>query len=266
MAAIALPLVGGWGLASCSDSWDDHYDQENANGTETLLKLVEANPQLSDFCAVLRNTHIYNNNHPTKVTFADLLAADQSLTVWAPVNGTFNKDSLLNLAATQKGDSAVGLHFVANHIAHNLYNMNKGTNEAVKMFNNKTLPLTNDKLFNSSVQSGNYNIPAKNGLLHVMNDETEYTYNVYEGLTSLSEFSHIGEFFSHFEKQELDEQHSIQSGIVDGKVCDAEELKALSTIPSREGLLTMFAGGLIEHVKNVAICLDLHAQNLEQEQ
>lgn len=53
-------------------------------------------------------------------------------------------------------------------------------------------------------------------------------------------------------------------GIVDGKVAELDELKQLATIPSREGLLTMFAGGLIEHVKNVAICLDLHAKNLEE--
>ena len=43
------------------------------------------------------------------------------------------------------------------------------------------------------------------------------------------------------------------------------ELKELATVPSRDGLLTMFAAGLMEHVKNVAICLDLHSQNLEEE-
>lgn len=56
----------------------------------------------------------------------------------------------------------------------------------------------------------------------------------------------------------------IKVGMVDGNVTGIEELNKLATIPSREGLLTMFAGGLIEHVKNVAICLDLHAQNLEK--
>lgn len=53
-------------------------------------------------------------------------------------------------------------------------------------------------------------------------------------------------------------------GIVEGNVTTIETLKQLATLPSREGLLTMFAGGLIEHVKNVAICLDLHVQNLEE--
>lgn len=55
----------------------------------------------------------------------------------------------------------------------------------------------------------------------------------------------------------------IKIGIVDGKVTDSKELAVLAATPSREQLLTMFAAGLLEHVKNVAICLDLHSQNLE---
>lgn len=57
----------------------------------------------------------------------------------------------------------------------------------------------------------------------------------------------------------------LKGGIVDGKETSLEELNVLATIPSRDGLLTMFAAGLMEHVKNVAICLDLHSQNLEEE-
>ena len=56
----------------------------------------------------------------------------------------------------------------------------------------------------------------------------------------------------------------LKVGIVDGEISDKNALAELAKIPSREGLLTMFAGGLIEHAKNVAICLDLHAKNLEK--
>lgn len=52
-------------------------------------------------------------------------------------------------------------------------------------------------------------------------------------------------------------------GIVDGKVTEIDELKKLATIPSREGLLTMFASGLLEIPRDFAICLDLHSKNLE---
>ena len=53
-------------------------------------------------------------------------------------------------------------------------------------------------------------------------------------------------------------------GIVDGAVTDIETLNKLATIPSREGLLTMVAGGLLGVARDFAICLDLHAQNLEK--
>ena len=52
-------------------------------------------------------------------------------------------------------------------------------------------------------------------------------------------------------------------GIVDGKVTGLDELNKLATIPSREGLLTMFASGLMSIPRDFAICLDLHSKNLE---
>jgi large subunit ribosomal protein L10 len=56
----------------------------------------------------------------------------------------------------------------------------------------------------------------------------------------------------------------LKIGYVDGNVTDEATLKQLAAIPGRDQLLTMFASGLMEHVKNVAICLDLHSQNLEK--
>ena len=53
-------------------------------------------------------------------------------------------------------------------------------------------------------------------------------------------------------------------GIVDGKVTEIDELNKLATIPSREGLLTMFASGLMGIARDFAICLDLHSKNLEE--
>ena len=56
----------------------------------------------------------------------------------------------------------------------------------------------------------------------------------------------------------------IRTGLADGKILTLDEIKAYAEIPSMEGLLTMFAGGLIEHVKNLAIGLDLYAKKLEE--
>lgn len=56
----------------------------------------------------------------------------------------------------------------------------------------------------------------------------------------------------------------IKVGVVDGEIADQKMLAELAAIPSREGLLTMLAGGLIGVVRDLAICLDLHSQNLEK--
>lgn len=56
----------------------------------------------------------------------------------------------------------------------------------------------------------------------------------------------------------------LKVGYVDGSVADKAMLDKLAQTPDRNTLLTMFAAGLLEHVKNVAICLDLHAKNLEE--
>jgi len=57
---------------------------------------------------------------------------------------------------------------------------------------------------------------------------------------------------------------TLKVGLVDNQVTTKEELEKLSTIPSREGLLTMLAGGMIGIPKDLAICLDLYSKQLEE--
>ena len=56
----------------------------------------------------------------------------------------------------------------------------------------------------------------------------------------------------------------IKGGIVDGKVTDLDTIKKLSTIPSREELLTMLAAGLIGTVKDLSIALNLLSEQKEE--
>ncbi len=55
----------------------------------------------------------------------------------------------------------------------------------------------------------------------------------------------------------------VKAGIIDGEITSIDTLKELASIPSKEGLLTMFASGLLEVPRNFAICVDLHRKNLE---
>lgn len=56
----------------------------------------------------------------------------------------------------------------------------------------------------------------------------------------------------------------LKAGIVEGKVANAAELEKYAAIPSREGLLTMLAGGLIGTVRDLSICLDLYSKEKEE--
>lgn len=57
----------------------------------------------------------------------------------------------------------------------------------------------------------------------------------------------------------------IITGMVNGEVVSLDVINDYASIPSMEGLLTMFAGGLIEHVKNLSIALNLYAEKLGDE-
>ena len=56
----------------------------------------------------------------------------------------------------------------------------------------------------------------------------------------------------------------VKIGYVDGQIADTNMLKQLASIPSRDGLLTMLASGLMGVVKDLSICLDLYSKDLEK--
>ena len=59
------------------------------------------------------------------------------------------------------------------------------------------------------------------------------------------------------------EKLNIRVGIISGDVADINTIKEYASIPSREGLLTMLAGGMIQYVKDLSISLNLYAEKLE---
>ncbi len=55
----------------------------------------------------------------------------------------------------------------------------------------------------------------------------------------------------------------LKVGVVDGEFMNNEKIQTIATIPSRETLLTMFAGGIMQPIREVAVALHLHIENLE---
>lgn len=56
----------------------------------------------------------------------------------------------------------------------------------------------------------------------------------------------------------------IKGGIVDGEVASLDTIKQLAALPSREGLLTMLASGLIGTVRDLSIALNMLSEEKEK--
>ncbi len=108
----------------------------------------------------------------------------------------------------------------------------------------------------------------KNTLTKRAVEETGYDLNSYLiGPTAISfssdELAPV-KVLSDFAKKH--ENLKLKAGVVEGKVANVEELNSYALIPSRDGLLTMLAGGMIGVVRDLSICLDLYSKEKEEKE
>jgi len=208
-------LAAAMMLASCSD-WDDHYeDPISVAGAEpTLWQAMQQRAELSDFCEVLSQTKVFKHHKKTAVSYADLLDGRQTFTVLAPVNGSFNKDSVLNLLTTNRGDSMVERSFVGNHLS---YQPTSSVETPTEFFllNTKRTTIGSNKVLDVPIKEAN--IRAKGGVMHVLQRALPYRSNLYEVTLNDPRYSLIGEQLASYELDEFDPTHSVEGGMVDGE-------------------------------------------------
>ena len=217
--ASSITVIGYWllviGVASCAD-WDEHYeDAASQVGSElTLWQTIQQRPELSDFSEVLSKTKVFRYHKVTGVSYADLLDGVQTFTVLAPVNGSFNKDSILGLLSTNRGDSMVVRSFVGNHLSYNqVNNVSKPTD--FFLLNSKHATIGNNQAIGVPVKEGN--ISAKGGILHILQNTLPYRYNLYEALLNDNRYTKIGDLLSSYDEDEFDPTKSVEGGMVDGE-------------------------------------------------
>lgn len=204
------------GLTSCSDTWNNHYETNIGINTDmSLWEKMEAQSNLSDFRSILEATNVSNYNNVSTVSFAELLNSDQTFTVWAPVNGTFNRDSLLAICQTDSGQRAVEKSFIKNHIARYLHSVTSTTDQSILLLNRKEEVLKGFSFGDVSITDPN--LISNNGVLHILNGHVPFFSNLYEEINSNPEFSLLSSFYKQYQKDSLNEFASVSSGIVDGK-------------------------------------------------
>ena len=210
------------GYWSCAD-WNDHFESpaDQASGELTLWQTMQQHPELSDFREVLSKTMVFKHHQKTGVSYADLLDGAQTFTVLAPVNGTFNKDSVLNLLTTNRGDSMVVRSFVGNHLSYNLVS-NVGNPSEFFLLNTKRATIGNNTVLSAPIKEGN--IRAKGGIMHILQTTLPYRHNLYEVLLNDPRYSLIGEQLSSYENDEFDPTQSVEGGMVDGEQVYADSV------------------------------------------
>lgn len=209
-------LLAAMTLASCSD-WDDHYEGGNGSSGSnmTLWEQMQSTPELSDFCQVLESTKMLRMHRKTTTSYADMLNEGQQYTVVAPVNGSFNRDSLINLTGTLSGDSLVAKFFVLNHISRSATSINDATPD-IYMLNQKYkgISVAENTIDGVDVKQGN--IRTHNGVLHITQKPLPYNYNLFEALCDLPEMSGVGDVMKQFNEDYFSADASASSGIVEG--------------------------------------------------
>lgn len=188
-----LPMV--W---SCTD-WNDHYDEEGTQITAdyTLWEEIVARPELREFKECLE-----------RYGYKEKLSGTQMYTVFAPVG---------KMDTTNLTDAKIQTEVIENHIARFAHSANSATNDkSVVMLNTKAINFTkvgDEYMFGDKKLTGEYNIRAKNGVLHIIEGQQPFFHNIWEYLTTDTRFDNIRNFLYSFNDTILDEDKSVKGEI-----------------------------------------------------
>lgn len=200
--------------ASCSDYNDFNTVPSMADpaADKTLWENISSNADLTEFASVLE-----------RVGYDKVLSASRTYTVWAPVNGSFNLDSLNNVS-----DEKVEKEFLRNLIADYAHRESDVNDTVVYMLNEKLLKFSGKNsarlafdgqtiLPNTSLVTTAFNYPSVNGLLYIVSKPSVFRYNGYEYITEKNGLTDsFMAYFKHFENVRLDESASVKGAIIDG--------------------------------------------------
>ncbi len=184
---------------SCTDTWDEHYENQESAASQTLWEQIKSNPNLSTFAEIASKAKYYKDNiHPVEgYTFADLLQSGQQLTVWAPENSAFTaeeKAKWLDMAANDGYNLQVQL--MTNHMALWRHTVSIAKKDTLFMTNGKEMvfDMTGAIPTMYNVEVVKTNIAASNGTLHIVKDELPFHYNFYEYLKFSGEVPAFGQY------------------------------------------------------------------------
>ena len=208
--AIACGMLAA---TSCTDYIDYNTVPEAIDpaADKTLWENISANDNLSDFASVLQ-----------RVGYDKMLNTPGAYTVWAPINGSFDMDSL-----SQVSDAKVEKEFLRNVIASYTHRENDLNDTIVYMLNGKLLKFSNkntpalsfdgQSILPNSINPAVFNYPSVNGLLYNVAVPAAFRYNGYEYISEAADIANsMATYVKKYETIILDEASSIKGDIIDG--------------------------------------------------
>ena len=207
-------LFGALFLASsCDESEGLKVTPEVPYADKTMFEVISSDAELTDFMAVLNacGAHCADS----------LFNKSRVYTLWAPVNGTFNKDSLIAEVEAGERDN-VFERFVQAHVSNHLRAANGKLDEDNKilLLNDKVTVFTGDHVNGYTFDGkeiSEANIRVCNGVLHKIAAPAEYKYNIWEYLRSDARVDSVANFLYSFDVTEFSESQSIIGPIKDGQ-------------------------------------------------
>ncbi len=222
-------VIANLGLFSCSD---EHFSIEpEVENRQTIWQQMKMNGQLSEFSDILSKVYFSKSEETaTKQTYADLLSHEQTFTIWAPQNGSFNYQTWKSLLedGTRASAYKVENELIRNCMARYAHVLNGTDSIQLTLFNSKTAML-NAK---TKTMGGKYittpNIGASNGVIHVTEGNLDFLPNIYEYIETADDLDSLHRFFKGFEEIVFDEGQSTQGPTIDGNITWVDSISHLS--------------------------------------
>lgn len=178
-------LVGMLAMYSCSDTWDNHYEDAPVltfNGN--IMQALEQ--EAPDFAKVVK-----------AYGFDKELSSDNIYTVWAPADGTFTLDDYVTSDGERAADSATVVNeFIKNQVARYHWSLD-GTDHKFPLMNEKVGKMRASGRFGGSsmltdedgaqIDATAHNIACGNGILHRVGATNPYHANLLEHIKKLYE-------------------------------------------------------------------------------
>lgn len=203
-----IVLTAGFVLAaaSCSDfsDYNDAVSESTMASSNLSLweNITQNQEQLSDFAMLVE-----------KAGFVNELSTPRSLTIWAPVNGSFQMSDYENLTQEQ-----LLQRFVRAHVAEYNHAATGEVDERVHMLNNKSMVFKGNGTYTfDDIAVSQVNIPSNNGLLHLIEKPVTYYPNVHDFLVEDTVLTAIHDYFMNYQDTVLNERSSIPGPRVNGE-------------------------------------------------